>query len=1564
MVIYDINGNELLNAIITESAEHERELSKSNFVKLSWNSDSKTVIPAGSYIVPFSDNIKYRLLDKYAPSETATGFKYEPEFQHPLMLLSRIPFLYSTTDQDGKVVKQQEWQYEGLITDILQLVCDAINDVFGLTDNDKFTFTICGDVDTSVNVSISSNDILSGITAIAQACKQNTCEWHLSWEDKALYFGQVSINLGENVPVLQVHGNVQAASINSAKEDYYNCFYPQGSTKNMSRKAQVGVGNVATLARLGLGSNYPDGCIYINANGEIITKAEFDASNAIKQTLALSFDDVFPHIDLYAYNIRKRTRYLKNETTGEYEKDSEGNNKIYTVWYMRLAYPTTQRDDTKKLINTTIDNGVTHYWYDYTIEKKQVLQGYTLKGTFKVNTHTTNNQYDALSQPLVGQPNGEDGFELIYHEAELSIPSMAASGDSGVDVLQGDYEIKMYQNGNTIIPSNEADGLTPRGNNLPDYTCNMVLLYNIVMGDAEVATAQDELAQRALKEINRRTQDNNNYTVASAPEVFEANNPNLYIGQRVNYVDAGYQLTTRVIKLVTKLDYPFVQTITVGNQAVKGPISQLKEDVNNILSGNFDAAGINYSQALALIKNYSDSRFLRKDVEDTAQELMRFLAGIVIGKGSENSWRLDEQGRAHLTTEFLEVTKKAIFSQLEIRSLAYAGGNMIFSGAGSTIYKVIGLDAEGKEMQKCPIMINGMLFSLDEAKEYVLGDTFAATSDIKAFRCYLIADDGTTATMNSWRVGDQARCQTFDIQSGVYKDVSNRYYWRLVVGRGQVMLEDGKLYNYVDLANVLNVTYTDEDGVTRQGIGYDTLVTAGENVWCDIPAKGDKIVQEGNQYNANRQAMIELIIEGEKAPAFIEYSGINSFSLAGRSKTEIAPNTGNIFYAKKFFYQTTSGDLPVTANAGEWNTSVSYQKGITVNYNGNTWISTQDNNVGNVPSMASDKWQPYAISATAYTITASQQSVEVLNDKVDTGITLFSWLGYLFTDTSSTMLAEGVEDGEVEQQSIVIKLRGVRGSESVSADGCTIKACEYSGSRVLKNFVGIQGEDEYVISKDALLPDGDRIEYWAEKNSVRVAQGTISLNKTYRNNDNNDISFSLDAPNVIITESVDNYENNVLPLDKAFTHINAYKGQQNYSDVINAEITGVHDVVAKLAKDNGRWKVSIDTLVGRPDSAYIDVKVSYGGQEETLRVTFYFNYLGTIHAKAVNDSWKQIAEKQVFYQDSEGRVHTGTIMSLMEQNSNSINLAVGSLDDTRREIIKAGITLDGENSAINVTANKFTVRDADIDADHLGKERIKSVNGKVTLDFDNFKVNEDGTLEATNANISGTVKAERGYFGGYVTYRGDEEVWNNGFEMVHGGIGLVVPNDTEHRNVDYGNFSIQNYAQHTIAALGTNVLPSEIGDIWATAMFSNEHPQPYFGSRNYGIIVSAKGAQELNAAIYAEHGVYAGFRTYIRRVTDSVTLGNLDNYVVWMGTAGERTITLPLNPEDGHVIKIRKRSSHNVLVAVASGSGQTMSIWDDDNSSVTSFWLTYRGLAELVYDEVYKRWYVNLTDNR
>ena len=895
MIIYDHKDNRITKATLTEGAEHEQELGKTNLVRLSWISDVKITLPAGAYIVPFDDGLKYRLLNAYTPTEDDKGFKYTPEFQHPLMWLSRVPFLYDTTDAEKNPIKQQEWAFDGLTTNALEYACKAINEALGLTDN-KFTYTLCGNVDASVSFSVSSNDILSVLSSIAQACKNNNCEWHISWEHRALYFGQISINLGESVPILKVHDNIQTATTNESKEEYYNCFYPQGSTKNMSTKALVGTGNVATLARLGLDKSvYPDGYIYVDTDGNVITKEAFESSGEIKQTLALSFDDVYPHIDLYVYNVRKHVRYLKNSQTNTIELDSRGNKKTYTIWYMRLAFPSTSKIAGKTAINITHDkdesgNIITHYWYDYEIDpKKQVLQGYTLKGIFKVNTHAVDRQYDALAQGLVGQPNGQEGFELHYHEVNNPITPKPNEGDSGVDILKGDYEILKYQSGDTIIPTNESEGLYPRGNALPDLTCNMVVLFNIVMGEQETKLAQEELAARTIKEIKRRAQDNNNYSFASNAVAFARKNPNLYIGQKVKFDDGfGYQLKTRVLRLVTKLDYPIIQEITVGNQAVKGTISQLKEDVNNILSGNFSGGGLNSAQTSELVKNYVDSRFLRKDTIDTAQDVITFLKGVSFNNGG-----IDGEGRAELISVILETIKsknfdsttesgfgitkrkdgkyqlsitdlivwgKATFNELEIRKMSYVGGNMVFSSCGSKIKAVVPISADGQEIvekshsllkaHNKTITANGQILYYTRAKKRL------ANVKIAAYRCYFYQDDGTTATTNLWEAGDQARCQTFNIKDGAYQGVSNRKYWRLVKNVGN---------DYIDLS----VDDCEEDS--------------------DIPQVGDALVQFGSRTNTDRMSLIYVVVNGDEAPAIIWYDKVNSYTLEGKKTAIISP---------------------------------------------------------------------------------------------------------------------------------------------------------------------------------------------------------------------------------------------------------------------------------------------------------------------------------------------------------------------------------------------------------------------------------------------------------------------------------------------------------------------------------------------------------------------------------------------------------------------------------------------------------------------------------------------------
>lgn len=235
---------------------------------------------------------------------------------------------------------------------------------------------------------------------------------------------------------------------------------------------------------------------------------------------------------------------------------------------------------------------------------------------------------------------------------------------------------------------------------------------------------------------------------------------------------------------------------------------------------------------------------------------------LIGGKGFE--LYKDGSGKSHLYVDNAVIRGKLLAAATEIRKVSYSGGTMVFSNAGSTLIHVVGLDAAGHEV--------------------------AADASAQAFKCWAAADDGSTRTMNWWKVGDMAMCKTFNI-----KDSSggNRYYWRLVIGRGQEVLEDGKLYDYVVLSNLetfaggdavvpVNVvsTLTDNEGnvITFGGVvvtmvtdivmssladvvsGQDGSTTddAGIDIGTrtyygfdpqgtDIPMAGDVIVQVGNE---------------------------------------------------------------------------------------------------------------------------------------------------------------------------------------------------------------------------------------------------------------------------------------------------------------------------------------------------------------------------------------------------------------------------------------------------------------------------------------------------------------------------------------------------------------------------------------------------------------------------------------------------------------------------------------------------------------------------------------------
>lgn len=830
--IYNIDGSVLMQVPVTKEAKREEELSKSDYISLSFNAAIKVVLPVGSYIeyTYYVDTVRkitrqFLLLEPYEPTQSdEMSWKYTPEFHHPKMILGKVPFYINTKNSQNEDIRQTNWSFVGSPDNIMGKVCDFLNkDIkFGSC---LWKAVVTNELKNSLNVSFADNDVLSALSSIANAVGDN-CEWHIDYDNEIIYLGKIII--GKTPTELNVGKNVGITSLSESKENYYNSFTVFGGTRNITQVNNKGENISSGDIRLQL--SIDNGSIIVDGKEIEYTIDRFSTmdlrQNKVVEPLftkVLNFSDVYPSLDTYVYNVRGRKKYVLDSTTNQkipltYNADgSVATYKTFTVWYMRLAYYTTSKIEGKKVINTTIDEGVTHYWYDFEITDNLLINGKKISCSFEPNF-----EKKALSVPLAGRgTNGKYvGFELNYHKKSISIRDTDDVDAGNFEVLAGDYEIIYQETNGLIVPTNAEDMLIPRGEELPTLKCNITVLYNIAMPDIYKIGAQQKLLKKATDEIKRLLSDLNNYTCKSYPQVFQKNNPRLQIGQYVTYKDGqGYNLETRVLKLSTNIDYDFIQEITVGNQAIKGTITQLKEDVQSIIAngGNANTQG-NYtvSQLNNIIAQYGGKYFLSKVNEDIAQKVITFMEGLTVGmdkkkgidaKGNAvlgdvvldrvrdpHSTEADrtiigaqgfdlymgEDGKSHMYIDYLTTRVKMFAASAEVRKVSYSGGTTIFSNAGSTIIKVAYIfDASG--------------------------------SKVIAYKCYAAADDGTTKTMNWWHVGMMALCQTFNVKAGETENLANRYYWRMVVGVGQETLEDGKLYDYVMLSNM--ATFVGGDNV-------------------------------------------------------------------------------------------------------------------------------------------------------------------------------------------------------------------------------------------------------------------------------------------------------------------------------------------------------------------------------------------------------------------------------------------------------------------------------------------------------------------------------------------------------------------------------------------------------------------------------------------------------------------------------------------------------------------------------------------------------------------------------
>lgn len=304
----------------------------------------------------------------------------------------------------------------------------------------------------------------------------------------------------------------------------------------------------------------------------------------------------------------------------------------------------------------------------------------------------------------------------------------------------------------------------------------------------------------------------------------------------------------------------------------------------------------------------------------------------------------NSRGKYTLSVTDLMVWGKAVFNSLEIRKLYAVGGNVYLSGASSKLQHVSPVtDADG---------------------------------EVTGWKCYILGDDGTTATQNGWVRYDQAKCQTFDIKEGVYENVSNTYYWRLVT---DVSTEN----------ETITETYTDADGKEQTRDLYDgkkfgwvvLSKTDCESAGNDAPKAGDTIVLDGHrmfasgdaegrdQYNDESRTNVMMLettgTEDGTLPRIValtgivdyrHWDGVNHYS----NTVFILSPKKVVFVSSSFEWISASGDPITFVNfRGNWAKDTEYAYYDQVSHNNSIWtcIVEKGKTTTAEPSDTSKDWR-------------------------------------------------------------------------------------------------------------------------------------------------------------------------------------------------------------------------------------------------------------------------------------------------------------------------------------------------------------------------------------------------------------------------------------------------------------------------------------------------------------------------------------------------------------------------------------------------------------------------------
>nr|DAZ47631.1 MAG TPA: tail protein [Caudoviricetes sp.] len=869
--IHSINGNS--NTVVLESSSVRHvELMSKDYVRLVFSTDKKININVGDY-VSFSEYGTFYIADpqKGTYNKSTGGYDYDLQFNAPYFLWKNKIYKFNP-GKEGK--NETTWSLTGTLQEHMAVFLENLKE-YGYSY--EVEDSIYND-DSSHRVVYIQFDKTNLFDALTQIADKFSYEWAVGGSQ--IVFGNIIRDDFTPAVGLTMGDNVEDMSAQDSNNDAVNRYYVFGSTRNIPKGyRQKGTGivmNGIVQKRLML----PEGTPYIDLRGGM------KPDEVVEGVLVI--DDIYPRTKSKVATVTTVKKDMETTDAAAQQQPTEPSGTGTT------GATSGNTTDGKKTERVNVYRFTTN---DFTFSKDYILSGQTLQVQFQS-----------------GSLNGMT-FDVAFNPEGAS-EKVAKKDENGKEIAgetESNSEAQVFE-----LVRNDTYGITLPNDAIHPATDDTFVLLgwdaNKMPEWKELVTkAEKELDDRARTYISSREADPLTYTCTMMSDWMYGLNGEgkqdanftkvntFYLGLRVNLNNEAFfggERQSRVVGYEYKLDIPYdgakifcgESAFYSKNKATQSAISEVKESILNHQGDGGGNGGGNIrlirssdrvtpaSDSTAYSSLRSDMDFAHKRKNDSISALWTFKNGYgarrglqtyeyenktnednLFGSGFELIERTNSNGakRTRLEVDELLVRVKAFFAELEIRKISYVGGNYLFSSAGGKIYFVEWLDAAGNVLDK---------------------GTHQA-SEAFTFRCYLYSDNGTTATMNYFAENDQVICKTFNIDEGVHKNVSNKYYWRRATGTGKgsiAALSDKTEYQYVDIS----MNDCDEKS--------------------DYPEANDTIVQLGNWSNSARQGAIYLMVEGESAPAIMEYSDLGAdgkhFMLT-KPTLQLSPK-GNIIYGE------------------------------------------------------------------------------------------------------------------------------------------------------------------------------------------------------------------------------------------------------------------------------------------------------------------------------------------------------------------------------------------------------------------------------------------------------------------------------------------------------------------------------------------------------------------------------------------------------------------------------------------------------------------------------------------